>query len=95
MSKLAQSLELCNECGVCLEVCPTYKATRNHNFSPIGRIEATKKILQGEEVTPEAIESIYSCPECHLCTGACPIYWEAMGAEELSKNQPFTKPRSG
>jgi heterodisulfide reductase subunit D len=72
MSELIQSLELCDECGACLEVCPTYKATKNNNFSPIGRIGAAGKILQGKEVTPEAIESIYSCPECHLCTGVCP-----------------------
>ena len=71
--KLTKSLELCNECGVCLDACPTYKATQNEDFSPVGRIKAARKIFQDEEVTPNMIESIYNCPECYLCTGICPF----------------------
>ena len=72
MTDLIESLELCNECSACLEVCPTYQATKNDDFSPIGRIKNAGKILQDGDVTPQMIESIYSCPECHLCTGVCP-----------------------
>ena len=72
MTELMESLELCDECGACLEVCPTYQATQNDKFSPVARIKAARKILQGEEVTPQIIESIYNCPECHLCSTVCP-----------------------
>ncbi len=72
MTELLESLELCDECGACLEVCPTYKATRNEEFSPIGRLRAAKKILHSEEVAPQMIDAIYNGPECHLCTDVCP-----------------------
>jgi len=72
MIKLAEQLELCDECGICLDTCPTYKVTRNEEFSPIGRIKAATKLFQGAEVTPQMVESIYNCPECHLCTTICP-----------------------
>jgi len=67
-----ESLELCDECQACLDVCPTYKATQNIEFSPIGRIKTAIRLFQGEEVTPQMMESIYNCPECHLCVSACP-----------------------
>ena len=72
MTRLMESLELCDECGACLDVCPTYKVTQNEEFSPIGRIKAARKIFQNEEITPRMVESIYNCPECHLCTNVCP-----------------------
>ena len=67
-----EELELCNECGLCLDVCPVYKATQRDEFSPIGKLEAARAILSGEEVTPEMVESIYNCPQCHLCDDVCP-----------------------
>jgi heterodisulfide reductase subunit D len=73
MDNLMKSLEQCNECRACLEVCPTYKATQNEEFSPMGRIKAARKILKGEEVIPQTMESVYSCPECYLCSSVCPF----------------------
>lgn len=73
MTELMESVELCNECGVCLQVCPTYNATQDDNFSPIARIKVAGRILQGGEITPQMVESVYSCLECRLCTEACPF----------------------
>ncbi len=73
MTEIMEMLEKCDECGACLEVCPTYTATRDEQFSPLGRIRAARSLFRGEEVTAEMITSIYNCPECHLCTGACPF----------------------
>ncbi len=72
MIELMESLGLCDECQACLDVCPTYIATQNEEFSPIGRLKAAKGIFQGGEVTPQMIESIYNCPGCYLCINVCP-----------------------
>ncbi len=72
MTEIMEMLEQCDECGACLEVCPTYNATQDEEFSPIGRIKTARKIFQGEEVTPRMMEGTYNCPECHLCADACP-----------------------
>ncbi len=34
MAELMESLELCDECGACLAVCPTYEATQKKSFHP-------------------------------------------------------------
>lgn len=72
MTGITEILEQCSECGVCLDVCPTYIITQNEVLSPVGRIKAARTIFGGEEVSPETAESIYSCPQCHLCHDACP-----------------------
>ena len=72
MTELIDQPALCDECEACQEVCPTYRANQNIDFSPIGRIRAARKIFPGEKVTPQMIESIYTCLECSLCTNICP-----------------------
>lgn len=91
VTKLMKSLELCNECRVCLDVCTTYKATQNEGFSPIGRIKAARKIFQDEEVTPDMIEVIYNCPECYLCTGVCPFDIDVPEIAEQSRAELVRK----
>lgn len=91
MTDLEKSLELCDRCGVCLNICPTYAATQSEVFSPIGIVKAAQGIFGGEEVVPEMKESIYSCPECYLCTGICPNAIDipeivAQARIELAKN---------
>ena len=73
MTEVMEQTELCDECGACLEVCPTYKADQNITLSPIGRIRAARGIFQGEQVTLQMVETIYTCLECSLCTNICPF----------------------
>jgi len=72
MTDLMQMLELCDECRSCLQVCPTYRLNEDYELSPIARIIVAKKILTGQEFTPEMRERIYTCTKCHLCTSVCP-----------------------
>jgi Fe-S oxidoreductase len=72
VDSLARELELCDECGACLDVCPTYQVTGNELLSSIARIKAARVIFQGGEVTSEVKESIYSCTECASCVHVCP-----------------------
>jgi NADPH-dependent glutamate synthase beta subunit-like oxidoreductase len=60
------------ECQVCLDVCSVYRVTQNEEESPFNRIKAARQISQGEEITPQMIESIYDCSQCYHCTHACP-----------------------
>ena len=71
MNSLSLELEKCDECGLCLDVCPVYQTTQNEVFSPIARLRIAKKIFWGEDVTPEMMESIYNCPKCGLCYSLC------------------------
>ena len=72
MTEITAQLELCDECEVCLEACPTYKVNQALDFSPIGRRRAAKGVFQGKEVTPQIIQTIYTCLECASCTNTCP-----------------------
>lgn len=72
MDSLPQGLELCDECGACLDVCPVYEATQNEMLSPIARLKTARSIFLGEQVTSEMIDSIYNCFECGSCDSVCP-----------------------
>ena len=69
---MVENLNACDECGMCLDFCPTYKVTGNELLSPMGRIKAMNVIFQQGEVTPEIKESVYSCTRCASCVLVCP-----------------------
>lgn len=69
---MLEYLNACDECGLCLDSCPTYQVTQDELLSPISRIKAARVIFQGGEVTAETRESIYSCPRCGSCSEVCP-----------------------
>ncbi len=72
-------IDTCNECGLCLDICQTYQVTQNKAFSPMGRLQIAKSILQGDEVSSEAVDSIYSCLKCARCHMECPQGVEIAG----------------
>jgi Fe-S oxidoreductase len=67
-----KQIDSCNECGLCLNTCQTYEVTQNEAFSPIGRLQTAKSIFQGNEVSSEAVDGIYSCLKCARCHVECP-----------------------
>ncbi len=63
----------CNACEGCLISCPTYKEMNDSLFSPLGRVEIAKTIVEGADPGKMAmVESVYSCTMCYACNFVCP-----------------------
>ncbi len=69
---MLKQIELCSECGACLEVCPIYFETKKEIDSPLAKLKNAKKIFSGEKISREVVESYFSDPMCALCDYACP-----------------------
>jgi len=72
-------IDSCNGCGLCLDVCQTYEVTRNEAFSPMARFQAAKDVFHGNELTSEAVDSIYNCLKCQRCNVICPLEIDVTG----------------
>ncbi|MHA1605342.1 MAG: (Fe-S)-binding protein [Candidatus Freyarchaeota archaeon] len=75
MSDKEEMLELidsCTECGLCVDVCPTYLETGDELLSPVSRLQICRKVFEGEDVSREEVESLYSCLCCERCDRICP-----------------------
>lgn len=70
--KIEDEISRCTECEVCMEVCPTYHATRELLFSPMYRLKTAGQIFSGDVPEPRLVESIYNCPKCLQCEAVCP-----------------------
>lgn len=64
--------ESCLDCDVCLDVCQTYEVMQNKAFSPMGRLEAAKKVFQADDITAEMVDGVFSCMSCQRCNLECP-----------------------
>ncbi len=66
----------CNRCGLCAHVCPSYRQTPQEPFSPRGRNQAMRLILEGKikpaRVQKQLTEMLASCSLCGRCTQHCP-----------------------
>jgi Fe-S oxidoreductase len=63
----------CIRCGLCLAVCPTYRATLNEADSPRGRIALAR--AQGETRLARSdnyADKFYRCLLCAACENICP-----------------------
>ncbi len=63
----------CVHCGLCLNVCPTYRLTGRENSSPRGRIYLMRGIAEGRvDAGPTVAEELHFCLGCRSCETACP-----------------------
>jgi ferredoxin len=58
----------CSGCGLCLLVCPVWRAHRDIGLTPLARAKA----LQHGAVAADIAESVQSCTLCAACEPACP-----------------------
>ncbi len=69
----ADPLSACVHCGLCLEVCPTYKLTGDENNSPRGRLRIWREESAGKlGADPETDFYTSECVGCLACETACP-----------------------
>lgn len=63
----------CVHCGLCLQACPTYRATGRETASPRGRIYLMRGYAERRLDEPELLEEeAFVCLGCRACETACP-----------------------
>ena len=63
----------CVHCGLCLQACPTYRATGRETASPRGRIYLMRGHAERRLVEPALLEEeAFVCLGCRACETACP-----------------------
>jgi glycolate oxidase iron-sulfur subunit len=64
----------CIRCGLCLAVCPTYRASLKETESPRGRVILARKALEGElELSDNFKDQMQKCMACLACNAICPV----------------------
>ncbi len=76
----------CSGCGLCLLVCPTWRAQHDIGLTPLGRAKA----LQHGAVAADIAASISSCTLCGACEPVCP---EAIDLIEMTLDLRRQLPR--
>ena len=65
----------CSRCGYCEQACPTYVATGRESFSPRGRNQLVRLMLEGGLADPSsAAEALSTCLLCGACQTVCPAH---------------------
>ncbi|MBI2363337.1 MAG: (Fe-S)-binding protein [Elusimicrobia bacterium] len=65
----------CSRCGYCEQSCPTYVATGREAFSPRGRNQLVRLMLEGGLADPaSAAEALSTCLLCGACQTVCPAH---------------------
>ena len=71
--EIAETLERCNKCGLCLAGCPIYKVTGVEWTSARGRIALIRSALLDHRLELDELEDpIFNCLACNGCTEHCP-----------------------
>ncbi|MFW9942682.1 MAG: (Fe-S)-binding protein [Candidatus Thorarchaeota archaeon] len=68
---ILNEIQTCTDCKSCLEVCDTYKVTKEELKSPNGRLKIAEKIFNNRSINDEEILGIYTCTLCASCDLIC------------------------
>ena len=73
LNLVAEELNTCVSCGLCLPHCPTFRATGEEALSPRGRIAAMRDVQwEGAEIGSAFVGFMQTCVQCRGCEPACP-----------------------
>jgi glycolate oxidase iron-sulfur subunit len=73
MARETPKLLNCVHCGLCLDECPTYRATGDEANSPRGRLALWRAEWEGRlQAGPESDHYSDQCVGCLACVSACP-----------------------
>ena len=72
------SIHACAKCGNCIAVCPAYLVTGNEAITAKGKVALAKKLLEGQNVTPEEAAKAFMCMHCKGCEEICQTNLELM-----------------
>lgn len=62
----------CSRCGYCEQACPTYVATGREAYSPRGRVQILRLMIEGKLDDPRAAaDALSTCLLCGACQTAC------------------------
>ena len=68
---------LCNRCGACAQYCPSYKALSAELYSPRGRNQLARLVLERKlSLSSDAQDikrTVTSCIMCGQCSAVCPV----------------------
>jgi len=71
--ELAETLQLCNKCGLCLAGCPIYKITGVEWTNARGRIALIRSALLDHRLELSELEDpVFNCLTCNGCVEHCP-----------------------
>lgn len=70
---LLAAADQCVKCGLCLDVCPTYRLEGRETASPRGRLSIAQGLMEGRLPWSEgAWASLDGCLGCRACERVCP-----------------------
>ena len=71
--EIAEVLQRCNKCGLCLAGCPIYKVTGVEWTNARGRLALIRSALLDKRLKLDELEEpIFNCLTCNGCTEHCP-----------------------
>jgi len=86
----------CVHCGLCLNACPTYRATGRETSSPRGRIYLMRGAAEGRVPLAGLLaEEAFLCVGCRACETACPSGVEFGSMLELTREAVALKSGAG
>ena len=67
----------CMRCGMCVNVCPTYKLSHSEQETPRSRVRTLSKLLEdAAAISAEEHEHLDNCLQCRACEPACPSHMQ-------------------